>query len=388
LLTEQSKENFLSYTVEDNTVNELPLGYFENKTDNTITEKYGQLILINCNNTVVKNQNCSNTSIGIALYYCYENQLENNTCNNNSFHGIYLWYSNSSIVTHNICNSNSGTGIYLYFSGSSTVKNNICKNNEQNDIFWDPDRDPTIGEEILNIIWFLSRIVIYLFFIGLLLFLLFLFIRRRSKEVINLPIKTDLTNDTINLKNALISIIGAVIFTVFTVLLPFFKVLGGFLTYSYGTGIFGLREQVFYWDQVASISTRVRGIFNYSYNYLEFSKDQPTTALIWQIIYFWGPIWVILGLIGAVLMVLPVFQKKLKQKPVNVAKIGLILGLVATGVEFGLFFLAWVFSNNTRRYALDNARNLHINFFLLDCFVIGWLGLIVGYMFSHGRNIK
>ncbi|MHA1967519.1 MAG: hypothetical protein ACW964_06935 [Candidatus Hodarchaeales archaeon] len=43
-------------------------------------------------------------------------------------------------------------------------------------------------------------------------------------------------------------------------------------------------------------------------------------------------------------MVLPAFQKLLGQKPVNVAKIGLILGLVATVVEFGLFILAWIFS--------------------------------------------
>jgi hypothetical protein len=49
-------------------------------------------------------------------------------------------------------------------------------------------------------------------------------------------------------------------------------------------------------------------------------------------------------LIGAVLVVLPAFQKLLGQKPVNVAKIGLILGLVATVVEFGLFILAWIFS--------------------------------------------
>ncbi|MHA2248200.1 MAG: right-handed parallel beta-helix repeat-containing protein, partial [Candidatus Hodarchaeales archaeon] len=50
-----SKEQLFSARVENNTVNELPLGYFENKTDSTINGAYGQLILVNCNNTMDRN---------------------------------------------------------------------------------------------------------------------------------------------------------------------------------------------------------------------------------------------------------------------------------------------------------------------------------------------
>jgi hypothetical protein len=74
--------------------------------------------------------------------------------------------------------------------------------------------------------------------------------------------------------------------------------------------------------------------------------------------------------------VLPVFQKLLGQKPVEVAKFGFILGLVATVVEFGLFILARIFSN------IHNIPYLNINFLLLGCFVIGWIGLLVEYVFS------
>jgi parallel beta-helix repeat protein len=76
----------------------------------------------------VKNQYYSNTYIGIALYFCDENQLVNNTCNNNIY-GISLRISGSSTVTNNTCNSNGECGIRLWGSGSSTVTNNTCNNN-------------------------------------------------------------------------------------------------------------------------------------------------------------------------------------------------------------------------------------------------------------------
>jgi hypothetical protein len=209
--------------------------------------------------------------------------------------------------------------------------------------------------------------------------------------MINLTIKTDLTDDTIkeakspgifvfeNPKNTLISIVGTFIFAVLTILFPLFRVFGGFLTYSDFNELFGSVERVFYWDQVISIGYRGQ---IYNNNYVEFSRFEPSTALIWQIIHLWGLIWILFGLIGAVLVMLPAFQVLQEQKPVNVAKIGFVLGLVATGVEFGLFILAWVFSNSTRGFSLSNARNLYINFLLLDCFVIGWIGILVGYVFT------
>ncbi len=124
----ESKEQFLSCTVVNNTVNNLPLGYFENLTDYTVSDPYGQLLLINCNNTIVKNQHCSNVSIGIALYYCHDSQLVNNTCINNE-DGIYLFNSSSSTLVKNTCNDNGKHGISLEHSSSSTVANNTCTNN-------------------------------------------------------------------------------------------------------------------------------------------------------------------------------------------------------------------------------------------------------------------
>ncbi|MFX0171213.1 MAG: NosD domain-containing protein [Candidatus Hodarchaeota archaeon] len=144
-----SKEELFSYTVENNTVNGLPLGYFANVTDSTISKTYGQLILVNCNNTIVKNQYYSNTYIGIALYFCDENQLVNNTCNNNIY-GIYLGGSGSSTVTNNTCNNNDGCGIAVSSSGSSMVTNNTCTNNDRNGICLDHSGSSTVTNNTCN----------------------------------------------------------------------------------------------------------------------------------------------------------------------------------------------------------------------------------------------
>jgi hypothetical protein len=199
----------------------------------------------------------------------------------------------------------------------------------------------------------------------------------------NLPNKTDITNETKkdtksernfdlnNRKNAIISMVGTAIFAVLTILFPLFRILGGFLTYSLRSELLGNIERYFYWDQIIWLDLRVSTVY---YNYNQFGNLH--NELIWQIIHLWGPIWIILGLIGAGLVVLPSFQKLRGQKPVEVAKFGLIIGLFATVVEFGLFILALIFSN------IHVIPYLNINFLLLGCFVIGWIGLIVGYVFT------
>ncbi|GAH38267.1 unnamed protein product, partial [marine sediment metagenome] len=43
-------------TVSDNTVNGKPLIYFEDESDMTVPDNAGQIILVNCNNILIENQ--------------------------------------------------------------------------------------------------------------------------------------------------------------------------------------------------------------------------------------------------------------------------------------------------------------------------------------------
>ena len=205
---------------------------------------------------------------------------------------------------------------------------------------------------------------------------------REGDYVKNLPndtkkeLKSPRNIESKHQKNAIICIVGTVIFAILTILFPLLKVFGGFLTFS--DNILGSTILMdFYWDQISVLNYR-RKIINYTY--LEYSQYESSPELIWRIIHLWGPIFIILGIIGAGLVVLPAFQKLQGHKTADVAKVGLIIGLVATGVEFGLFLILWIFSTNTGM--LNNATNLTINFFLLGCFVIGWIALIVGSVFA------
>jgi parallel beta-helix repeat protein len=123
-----SKEDFYTYTVTDNTVNGLLLGFLINQTDLTITESYGQLIMINCNSTVVSHQDYSNTSVGIALFYCNDCELADNVCNNIGRDGITLRDSNSTTIANNTCSNVYSDGIELDDSPNAYIYNNTCSN--------------------------------------------------------------------------------------------------------------------------------------------------------------------------------------------------------------------------------------------------------------------
>ncbi|MFX1511206.1 MAG: nitrous oxide reductase family maturation protein NosD [Promethearchaeota archaeon] len=121
-----SLESYLSLTVEDNWVNGLPLGFLTNLQNTTLPTSYGQLILVNCTNVTITDQNCTNTCIGITLYLSFQCQILNNTCNQNNLGGIILWDSPSTTVANNSCQNNDYRGIWLLDSDNSIVANNTC----------------------------------------------------------------------------------------------------------------------------------------------------------------------------------------------------------------------------------------------------------------------
>ena len=134
-----------------NTVNGKPIYYLTNTTGGTIPVGAGQVILANCTNVVVQNQDLShgsvdillgfsnqnhilnntldsNTISSIILYSSRNNKIYNNSCSNNNQPGIYIYSSNNNKIVNNLCNMNNA-GIYLYCSDENTISNNIASNN-------------------------------------------------------------------------------------------------------------------------------------------------------------------------------------------------------------------------------------------------------------------
>ncbi|MHA2295647.1 MAG: right-handed parallel beta-helix repeat-containing protein [Candidatus Hodarchaeales archaeon] len=130
-------DDLLSYSIVNNKVNGLPLGFLTNEYNLTVTISYGQLIMVNCTDVVVKDQNISNTTTGITLRYCSRIQLINNTSQNNEDNDISIYHSDYSFVTNNTCQNNRDGGILIDNSPNSLVTNNTCQNNRDGGILID-----------------------------------------------------------------------------------------------------------------------------------------------------------------------------------------------------------------------------------------------------------
>lgn len=120
--------NFIDTT---NMVNQKSLYYYTNEVSlgpYNFTNA-GQVILINCNNSILSNLNTSFTAIGLALYYCNYNYIWGNTANNNS-RGINLHYCNENLISENNVSGNR-KGIHLYGSIDNNISENIGSNNEK-----------------------------------------------------------------------------------------------------------------------------------------------------------------------------------------------------------------------------------------------------------------
>ena len=109
----------------DNTVNNKPLYYCTFKNGGIIPAGAGQVILVNCSNIKIKNQNLSNASIGIEMVYSNNIDIMNNTLSSNSFSILMMNSNYNKIINNSFC-FNTGS-IYSYGSNYNLISNNFCK---------------------------------------------------------------------------------------------------------------------------------------------------------------------------------------------------------------------------------------------------------------------
>jgi parallel beta-helix repeat protein len=144
-----------------NIVNGKPVYYWKDVSGGRVPDGAGQVIVANCTNITVEDQNVKNASIGIAVVfssdlairnntcsynrfgilfeYATNNRIEHNTVNSNSLDGIQLrLHSNNNLLANNNANSNRGAGICCFsYSNKNMIANNTAKNNTNKGIFLD-----------------------------------------------------------------------------------------------------------------------------------------------------------------------------------------------------------------------------------------------------------
>jgi parallel beta-helix repeat protein len=143
------KEYWNTFTIDNkNTVNNKPLYYLKNKNNESVPLGAGEIILANCSNITISNQNLSDGSVGILSGFSNSNVIENTICNNNIHDGILLFNSHFNSIDKTNCNSNKGldtlnrfddydkgSGINLEHSYLTTIKNCNFNSNNNSGIF-------------------------------------------------------------------------------------------------------------------------------------------------------------------------------------------------------------------------------------------------------------
>jgi len=177
---------------------------------------------------------------------------------------------------------------------------------------------------------------------------------------------------SVNKRNSIIGFIGAVVYAICAIIVPFLKLEGfGFLTRTEG----GVTRD-FFWDEF--MAETPLGYDTLLDNWK--SRGEPL-EILWTIIQLWGLVFLGLGLIGAVLVVIPPLMQLGNMDPIKapLAKIGLIAGLVGTVVEEILFILGGLLEPSLQFH--DIPYGSWIGLPVLIFLIVGWAALIVGYYF-------
>lgn len=106
-----------------NKINGKPVYYWKNQTGGSIPSNAGQVILANCTNVRVEDQELTNGSVGIQLGFSTDNDIINNNVSFNWI-GIKLFFSGRNNITRNIASWNVGECILLVFSSGNNITDN------------------------------------------------------------------------------------------------------------------------------------------------------------------------------------------------------------------------------------------------------------------------
>ncbi len=91
--------------------------------DGDIDSDVGQIILTNCQNSIVSNYELSSASIGITLIDCFNIELSENLLDDHYGYGIYVFNCNNTVLSNNEV-YNSINGIYAYNCNDTRILNN------------------------------------------------------------------------------------------------------------------------------------------------------------------------------------------------------------------------------------------------------------------------
>ncbi|MCE7748384.1 MAG: hypothetical protein GPJ51_08295 [Candidatus Heimdallarchaeota archaeon] len=123
-------------SVGGNTVNGKPLGYINGLGEATLAANvYGQLILVFCDGTIVKDETIADTSIALIMVGCENVTVDNCNFDNNNFGSIRLDNSMETTIQNTKCSYNEEYGGVYSLGATNTSIYNVTANHNQFGIF-------------------------------------------------------------------------------------------------------------------------------------------------------------------------------------------------------------------------------------------------------------
>ncbi|MEF8832796.1 MAG: NosD domain-containing protein [Candidatus Thermoplasmatota archaeon] len=125
-----SKEYWNTHSIDpSNTVNGDPVYYWKNKNGGTVPTDAGQVILSNCEEVRVKDQDISDGSVGILAGFSSNSTFKENRVINTSWEGITLVKSDGNILENNLASETEYPGFFLFESSDNKIIGNTAEQN-------------------------------------------------------------------------------------------------------------------------------------------------------------------------------------------------------------------------------------------------------------------
>jgi len=128
-------EDWNSLVMEDNTVNGKPLYYYTNQTGGDVPPGAGQIVLVNCTNVKIEDQDLSHGSVGILIGFSSYIDISRVSSSFNKAYGIWITESSYCNVSRSTVSSNMVNGIFLSESDNINLHNNTLFFNKGKGIY-------------------------------------------------------------------------------------------------------------------------------------------------------------------------------------------------------------------------------------------------------------
>jgi len=152
LYSPSSKEEVASHTIDTtNLMNNKPIYYYANEIGLQPSDflNAGQIILANCNDSLISNVNISNVYEGISILFGHNNTISNNFIENAIGGFMSYTYTNNTVISENTIKNCFSYGI-AFGSGSNIIISNNVVEKSNYGIYLSSMRNNTVSGNIVS----------------------------------------------------------------------------------------------------------------------------------------------------------------------------------------------------------------------------------------------